>query len=167
MTKSNLKTTLNSIKMVRELTKILNENDLSQIKIEEGDIKIVLSRKSQSLSNGFQDEKSKIQENTESLNTKINKKTIEDINDLSSQLDAVKLDAVKSPMVGTAYTRPSPDADPFVKVNDKVKEGDTIILIEAMKTFNSITASKSGTIRKIIIENAQPVEFGDPLFIIE
>jgi len=69
--------------------------------------------------------------------------------------------------VGTAYTRPSPDADPFVKVNDKVKEGDTIILIEAMKTFNSITASKSGTIRKIIIENAQPVEFGDPLFIIE
>ncbi|MEN9018006.1 MAG: acetyl-CoA carboxylase biotin carboxyl carrier protein [Hellea sp.] len=162
MTKSNLKTTLNSIKMVRELTKILNENDLSQIKIEEGDIKIVLSRKNQSLSNGFQDEKSKIQENTESLNTKINKKTIEDINDLSSQLDAVK-----SPMVGTAYTRPSPDADPFVKVNDKVKEGDTIILIEAMKTFNSITASKSGTIRKIIIENAQPVEFGDPLFIIE
>ncbi len=162
MTKSNLKTTLNSIKMVRELTKILNENDLSQIKIEEGDIKIVLSRKSQSLSNSFQDENSKIQENTESLNTKINKKTIEDINDLSSQLDAVK-----SPMVGTAYTRPSPDADPFVKVNDKVKEGDTIILIEAMKTFNSITASKSGTIRKIIIENAQPVEFGDPLFIIE
>jgi len=162
MTKSNLKTTLNSIKMVRELTKILNENDLSQIKIEEGDIKIVLSRNNQSLSNGFQNEKSKIQENTESLNTKINKKTIEDINDLSSQLDAVK-----SPMVGTAYTRPSPDADPFVKVNDKVKEGDTIILIEAMKTFNSITASKSGTIRKIIIENAQPVEFGDPLFIIE
>jgi len=162
MTKSNLKTTLNSIKMVRELTKILNKNDLSQIKIEEGDIKIVVSRKSQSLSNSFQDENSKIQENTESLNTKINKKTIEDINDLSSQLDAVK-----SPMVGTAYTRPSPDADPFVKVNDKVKEGDTIILIEAMKTFNSITASKSGTIRKIIIENAQPVEFGDPLFIIE
>jgi len=162
MTKSNLKTTLNSIKMVRELTKILNENDLSQIKIEEGDIKIVVSRKSQSLSNNFQDENSKIQENTESLNTKINKKTIEDINDLSSQLDAVK-----SPMVGTAYTRPSPDADPFVKVNDKVKEGDTIILIEAMKTFNSITASKSGTIRKIIIENAKPVEFGDPLFIIE
>ena len=162
MTKSNLKTTLNSIKMVRELTKILNKNDLSQIKIEEGDIKIVLSRKSQSLSNSFQDENSKIQENTESLNTKINKKTIENIDDLSSQLDAVK-----SPMVGTAYTRPSPDADPFVKVNDKVKEGDTIILIEAMKTFNSITASKSGTIRKIIIENAQPVEFGDPLFIIE
>lgn len=162
MTKSNLKTTLNSIKMVRELTKILNENDLSQIKIEEGDIKIVVSRKSQSLSNSFQDENSKIQENTESLNTRINKKTIENIDDLSSQLDAVK-----SPMVGTAYTRPSPDADPFVKVNDKVKEGDTIILIEAMKTFNSITASKSGTIRKIIIENAQPVEFGDPLFIIE
>jgi acetyl-CoA carboxylase biotin carboxyl carrier protein len=70
-------------------------------------------------------------------------------------------------MVGTVYTRPSPDADPFVKINDKVKEGDTIVLIEAMKTFNSITATKSGTITKILIENAQPVEFGYPLFTIE
>jgi len=74
--------------------------------------------------------------------------------------------AVKSPMVGTVYTRPSPDADSFVKVGDKVKEGDTIVLIEAMKTFNPITATKSGKIEAVLIEDAQPVEFGEALFII-
>ena len=74
--------------------------------------------------------------------------------------------AAKSPMVGTVYTRPSPDADSFVKVGDKVKEGDTIVLIEAMKTFNPITATKSGKIEEILVEDAQPVEFGEVLFII-
>ena len=107
-------------------------------------------------------ENSKIQEKSRTLNTKNNKLTTESNSDHTSHLNAIK-----SPMVGTVYTRPSPDADPFVKVNDKVKEGDTIVLIEAMKTFNSITATKSGTITKILIENAQPVEFGDPLFTIE
>ena len=74
--------------------------------------------------------------------------------------------AVKSPMVGTAYVRPSPDADPFVKVGDKVKEGDTIVLVEAMKTFNPITAPKSGKIEELLVSDAQPVEFGETLFII-
>jgi acetyl-CoA carboxylase biotin carboxyl carrier protein len=74
--------------------------------------------------------------------------------------------AVKSPMVGTAYVRPSPDADPFVKVGDKVKEGDTVLLVEAMKTFNPITAPKSGKIEELLVSDAQPVEFGETLFII-
>jgi len=74
--------------------------------------------------------------------------------------------AVKSPMVGTAYVRPSPDADAFVKVGDKVKEGDTVLLVEAMKTFNPITAPKSGKIEALLVEDAQPVEFGETLFII-
>jgi acetyl-CoA carboxylase biotin carboxyl carrier protein len=74
--------------------------------------------------------------------------------------------AVKSPMVGTAYVRPSPDADPFVNAGDKVKEGDTIMLIEAMKTFNPIVAPKSGKIEQILVEDASPVEFGETLFII-
>jgi acetyl-CoA carboxylase biotin carboxyl carrier protein len=69
-------------------------------------------------------------------------------------------------MVGTVYTRPSPDADAFFKVGDKVKEGDTVVLIEAMKTFNPITATKSGKIEEILVEDAQPVEFGEALFII-
>jgi len=73
---------------------------------------------------------------------------------------------VKSPMVGTAYIRPSPDADQFVKIGDNVKEGDTVLLIEAMKTFNPITAQKTGKITEILVEDAQPVEFGEPLFIV-
>ena len=74
--------------------------------------------------------------------------------------------AVKSPMVGTAYIRPSPDADAFVSVGDKVKEGDTIMLIEAMKTFNPIVAPKSGKIEQVLVDDASPVEFGEALFII-
>lgn len=162
MTKSNFKPSLQSIKMTKELTKILTENNLSEIQIEEGDIKIKLSRRNQTITNSYQEIENKVNERTVTLNTKNNKLTTESNSDHASHLNAIK-----SPMVGTVYTRPSPDADPFVKINDKVKEGDTIVLIEAMKTFNSITATKSGTITKILIENAQPVEFGDPLFTIE
>ena len=148
--------------MTRELTKILTENNLSEIQIEEGDIKIKLSRRNQAITDSYQEIENKVNERAVTLNTKNNKLTTESNSDHTSHLNAIK-----SPMVGTVYTRPSPDADPFVKINDKVKEGDTIVLIEAMKTFNSITATKSGTITKILIENAQPVEFGDPLFTIE
>lgn len=162
MTKSNFKPSLQSIKMTRELTKILTENNLSEIQIEEGDIKIKLSRRNQAITDSYQEIENKVNERAVTLNTKNNKLTTESNSDHTSHLNAIK-----SPMVGTVYTRPSPDADPFVKINDKVKEGDTIVLIEAMKTFNSITATKSGTITKILIENAQPVEFGDPLFTIE
>ena len=162
MTKSNFKPSLQSIKITRELTKILTENNLSEIQIEEGDIKIKLSRRNQVITDSNQEIENKVNERAVTLNTKNNKLTTESNSDHTSHLNAIK-----SPMVGTVYTRPSPDADPFVKINDKVKEGDTIVLIEAMKTFNSITATKSGTITKILIENAQPVEFGDPLFTIE
>ena len=74
--------------------------------------------------------------------------------------------AVPSPMVGTAYLRPSPDADAFKKVGDAVKEGETIILVEAMKTFNPITAPKSGTLTEMLVDDAQPVEYGEALFVI-
>ncbi len=74
---------------------------------------------------------------------------------------------VKSPMVGTFYAAPAPDADPFVKVGDHVSAGDTLCIIEAMKIMNPIEADVSGTIRKILVENAEPVEFGQPLFVIE
>jgi acetyl-CoA carboxylase biotin carboxyl carrier protein len=75
--------------------------------------------------------------------------------------------AVKSPMVGTAYRAPEPGAAPFVREGDPVKEGQTIMIVEAMKTMNNIPAHKSGTITRIMVENEQPVEFGDILMIIE
>ncbi|WP_298720834.1 acetyl-CoA carboxylase biotin carboxyl carrier protein [uncultured Ferrovibrio sp.] len=75
--------------------------------------------------------------------------------------------AVKSPMVGTVYVAPEPGAAPFVKLGDTVNAGQTLLIVEAMKTMNPITAPKGGRISKILIENQQPVEFGQPLLIIE
>jgi len=73
---------------------------------------------------------------------------------------------VKAPMVGTFYRTPSPDAKPFVEVGQAVKEGDTICIIEAMKLMNEIEADASGTVKAILVENGQPVEYGQPLFIL-
>jgi acetyl-CoA carboxylase biotin carboxyl carrier protein len=81
--------------------------------------------------------------------------------------DATHPGAVKSPMVGTGYLAPEPGAPAFVAAGDRVKEGQTLMLIEAMKTFNEIKSPRAGTLRKILIENQQPVEYGDILMIIE
>ena len=75
--------------------------------------------------------------------------------------------AVPSPMVGTAYLRPEPGAAPFVSVGDQVKEGQTLLIIEAMKTMNQIPAPKAGKVTRILVEDASPVEYGSPLVIIE
>jgi len=75
--------------------------------------------------------------------------------------------AVTSPMVGTAYVGPAPGARPFVEVGSRVRAGDTLLVIEAMKTMNQIPSPRSGTVIQILIEDGQPVEFGEPLMIIE
>jgi len=75
--------------------------------------------------------------------------------------------AVTSPMVGTVYTAPEPDTADFVKVGDEVTEGQTLLLIEAMKTFNEIRSPRAGTVTSVLIRNEQPVEYGDPLLIVE
>jgi acetyl-CoA carboxylase biotin carboxyl carrier protein len=74
--------------------------------------------------------------------------------------------AVASPMVGTVYTSPEPGKPPFVKVGDKVSEGDTLLIVEAMKTMNPISAPKSGTVTEICVQDAEPVEFGQTLVVI-
>ena len=80
---------------------------------------------------------------------------------------AISGHTVNAPMVGTFYSAPSPGAPDFVKIGDHVKEGDTVCIIEAMKILNQIEADKSGTIKAILVDNAQPVEFGQPLVVIE
>jgi acetyl-CoA carboxylase biotin carboxyl carrier protein len=75
--------------------------------------------------------------------------------------------AVTSPMVGTAYRSPSPGTPPFVDIGSKVTEGETLLIIEAMKTMNQIPAPRAGTVTQILVEDGQPVEFGEPLVIIE
>ena len=74
--------------------------------------------------------------------------------------------AIKSPMVGTVYLAPEPGAADFVKVGDSVKEGQTLLIVEAMKVMNPITADKAGTVKAILVENAQPVEFDQPLVVV-
>jgi acetyl-CoA carboxylase biotin carboxyl carrier protein len=74
---------------------------------------------------------------------------------------------VKSPMVGTVYRRPSPESPPFVEVGSQIKAGDKILLIEAMKTFNDIVAPRAGTVTAIMVEDGVPVEYGQPLIVIE
>lgn len=74
---------------------------------------------------------------------------------------------ITSPMVGTAYTSPEPGAAAYIQVGDKVAEGQTIMIIEAMKTMNHIPATRAGTVKEILVEDAQPVEFGEPLIIVE
>src|SRR5690554_7065383 len=79
---------------------------------------------------------------------------------------AVAKDAIKAPMVGTFYRAPNPGASPFVEVGQTVKEGDPLCIIEAMKLLNEIEADKSGVIQEILVENGEPVEYGQPLFVI-
>lgn len=81
--------------------------------------------------------------------------------------DADHPGAVTSPMVGTVYMASSPDAADFISVGDTVKEGDTLLIVEAMKVMNNIPSPRSGTVKKILVANAQPVEFGEALVIIE
>ncbi len=74
---------------------------------------------------------------------------------------------VKAPIVGTFYRRPAPDAEPYVKEGDRVEKGQVLCIIEAMKLFNEIESEVSGIVRKILVEDAEPVEYGQPLFLIE
>jgi acetyl-CoA carboxylase biotin carboxyl carrier protein len=79
----------------------------------------------------------------------------------------VSKNAVPSPMVGTVYLAPAPDAKPFIEVGQEVKEGQTLVIIEAMKTMNQIPSPRSGTVKAILVEDSQPVEYGMPLVVIE
>lgn len=152
-------------KLVRELADILNETNLAEIEMKKGDLKIRVSKTSgtivaaQSMAAPIASPIAGSSAATQSSPVIIDTSAVDDHSNNPG--------AVKSPMVGTAYIRPSPDADPFVKIGESVKEGDTIMLVEAMKTFNPITAAKSGTITRVLVEDAQPVEYGEPLFIIE
>jgi len=149
-------------KLVRELARILRDTDLTEIEMKKGDLKIRVSKGGSSApvqhimaAPSAAPAPAAPAAPSQPVATK------------ESPADAAAHPgAVKSPMVGTAYVRPSPDADAFVKVGDKVKEGDTIMLIEAMKTFNPIVAPKSGKVEEILVEDASAVEFGEALFIL-
>ena len=141
------------IENIRLITKETKLNNLSRIKIKKGDYVIELSSEP---SNIISPVSEKIP--VSKINVSEEKVAIDEIKEEN---------IVKSPMVGVAYLSADPDSPAYVKVGQHVKAGDTLLLIEAMKTFNEIIAPKSGVIKKIIALNSQPVEFGDHLLIFE
>lgn len=138
--------------LIRELAQLLTETNLSEIEIEQDDLRIRVAR------GGGE---------------------IRTVVPAAAAAPAPKAEApapaeptssagvVPSPMVGTAYRAPDPDAKPYVEVGDAVKTGQTLLIVEAMKTMNQIPAPRAGTVTKILVEDGQPVEFGEPLMIIE
>ena len=151
------------IRKVKKLMEMLEESSLGEMEIIEGEESIRLSKSSniptQNLVNQIplpaSIEKSKSREVSQSMN---------EVEEVAENISGHE---IKSPMVGTFYEAPSPGSKPFVSVGDVVKVGDTLCIIEAMKMLNQIESDKSGVIKAIIAENAQPVEFNQVLFIIE
>lgn len=137
--------------LVRELSRLLQENNLTEIEVQRGDQRVRVSRGGGA------------QHAVPAALTPVAAKGL-----VQAPGDAAKHPgAVTSPMVGTAYRAPEPGAKPFVEEGAAVSAGQTLLIIEAMKTMNAIPAPRAGTVTKIIVDDGQPVEFGEPLVIIE
>ena len=121
--------------LVRQLAQMLNDNDLSEIEVEDGDRRIAVKRNL--------------------------------IAAPAAEPTGPHPGTIPSPMVGTVYLSAEPGSKPFVSAGESVAEGDTLLIIEAMKVMNQITAPRSGTVTRILVQNAEPVEFGQPLVVIE
>jgi acetyl-CoA carboxylase biotin carboxyl carrier protein len=143
---------------VRKLAEILEENDLGEIELEDGDRKIRIARPAVTYATAPM----AVPASATPVAAAAPSAAPPAAGDLAKHAGAVK-----SPMVGTAYLAPEPGKPNFVSIGDKVTAGQTVLIIEAMKTFNPIKAPKAGTVMQILIENAQPVEFGEALMIVE
>ncbi|MBN9221605.1 MAG: acetyl-CoA carboxylase biotin carboxyl carrier protein [Mesorhizobium sp.] len=144
--------------LIRDLAGILNDTNLTEIEVELGDLKVRVSRQAPAVHAiaappaSYAPAAAAAQPATAAVP--------------APAVDVSK-NAVPSPMVGTAYLAPSPDAKPFIEVGQKVKEGQTLLIIEAMKTMNQIPSPRAGTVTAILFEDATPVEYGMPLVVIE
>ena len=140
--------------LIRELANLLNETGLSEIEIEKSGLKIRVAR-------------------TLSIQSTVAAAPASAGQAAAAARAAAASDpakhpgVVKSPMVGTAYRSPEPGAPTFIEIGARVSQGDTLLIIEAMKTMNQIPAPHAGKVTQILVENGQPVEFGEPLVIIE
>lgn len=151
-----------NIHKLRKLVNLIQESNISEIEIKEGESSVKISKASANsapIVNHYQES---------AINT--TNKQAEPVIVHNSQPKETPEDTqnvIRSPMVGTVYLTPSPGAKPYVTVGQEVKNGDTLCLIEAMKMFNQIEVDRHGTITKILVENSVPIEFNQPLFIIE
>jgi acetyl-CoA carboxylase biotin carboxyl carrier protein len=145
--------------LVRDLAGILNDTNLTEIEVELDDLKIRVSRQAQTV-HAVAAPQPVYAPSPAAAPQPATVSASAAPSDLSKN-------AVPSPMVGTAYLSPSPDAKPFIEIGQAVKEGQTLLIIEAMKTMNQIPSPRAGTVTAILIEDAQPVEYGMPLVVLE
>ena len=134
--------------IIKELTEYLNEFNLTEIEYTEKDIKVKVSKSSGSNLASVKEIKSEIK--TENI-----------------KIDNISGTEVPSPIIGTAYLAPEPGGKKFVEVGKKINKGDTIMIVEAMKTMNHVPSPIAGTVKKICVEDGQPVEYGHTIAIIE
>ena len=139
--------------LVRRLSALLDETGLTEIEFADGERRIRVCKTVQMVSAAPQFAKTAAEE---TITSNVEPDTFAD-----------HPGAVTAPMVGTVYAAPEPGADPFVSVGDTVSAGQTLLLIEAMKTFNPVRAPKAGRVAQILISDATPVEYGEPLIILE
>ena len=138
-------------KIIKELSDYLDEFNLTELEYTEKDTKIKVSKNNISINN---------QTNQSSYKEISSNKNLERQNNISGI-------EVTSPIIGTAYHAPEPGAKKFVEVGKKIKKGDTIMIVEAMKTMNHVPSSSDGIVKKILVADGQPVEFGQTLIILE
>ena len=139
-------------KFIKELSEYLDEFKLTEIEYTEKDTKIKVSKNNILTNNQptpLSQKTSTVQENTQQINK------------VSSELE------ITSPIIGTAYHSPEPGAKKFVEVGKKIKKGDTIMIVEAMKTMNHVPSTADGVVKKICIDDGQPVEFGQTIIVLE
>ena len=147
--------------LVRELANLIADTDLSEIEVEKGDLRIRVARMVTAAVTV-----------PVAAPAALTPAPVIAPPPAAAGIEAAKSAAphpgtVLSPMVGTAYRKPSPDAKDFVEVGSKVQAGDKVLLVEAMKTFNEIVAPRAGTVTAIYVEDGTPVEYGEPLLVIE
>ena len=138
-------------KIIKELSDYLDEFNLTELEYTEKDTKIKVSKNNISINN----------QTSQTLSKEISSnKNLESQNNISGI-------EVTSPIIGTAYHAPEPGAKKFVEVGKKIKKGDTVMIVEAMKTMNHVPSSSDGIVKKILVADGQPVEFGQTLIILE
>ena len=142
--------------LVRELAELLTANELTEIEVEDGDRKIKVRREMVAAPAAVAAQTAPA----------LSAPPMHAKEDVGSQDGEVAGEAVKSPMVGTAYLSPEPGANQFIEVGQAVKAGDTLCIIEAMKVMNPITAPGAGVVKKIMVSDGQPVEFDQPLVVL-
>ena len=136
-------------RLIKELVENLKDFDLTELEYQEGETKIKVSRASKT-----------IEQSKSSAVVSPNKAVLKS----SDESDGVR---VKSPIIGTAYLAPEPGAKKFVEVGSKIKKGQTVMIVEAMKTMNHVPSTADGEVKKILVEDGQPVEFGQPLIVLK